>query len=150
MAKAGGKIKLLSQTEYYAPENDAPSQGTPHYKDYQYSSDAYSNTSPTAETFYTVTLSGLPATARAVFITGRLGSATSGYNDKLLWRPYGSSDTYAQSEHRQLGTIRGNTSWTNVNHIYGLVEVDSSGRFEVAVGNANTDIYIHGWTHYLV
>jgi hypothetical protein len=125
------------------PVANEPSLGTPHYHPSQWAAELYSNAAPAANTFYTVTVAGLPAGTNKIAITGYLLGSTAG--DQIHWRPFGSADTYLQSKHRTLGMV---PSANGYGFVCGPVTVDSSGRFEVAVGNAGTDIYIHGYSIY--
>ena len=112
-----------------------------HYHSSQYTADIYTNAAPVAGTFYTVTVTGLPAGTEEIEIAGHLFGTVGG--DWLVWRPYGSSDTFVQSGHRIIGMVPVNNSYGLVT---GLVTVDSFGRFQVAVNNAGTDIYIRGYS----
>lgn len=129
--------------QYIQPVAGEPSLGTDHYHPSQYAAEVYTNTSPTALTFYTVTVSGLPAGTKKINITGwALGATPSG---EVLWRPYGCTDTFVQSYHRTLGMIPFANSYVK---LHGEVTVDSSGRFQVAAGLADIDIHIRGYNLY--
>lgn len=107
----------------------------------------YSDTSPSAKNFDTVTLLSLPSLARRAIITGELYAPASGFNADLVWRPFGSTDTYTESKFRKIGYIRGASDYTRSAQVYGLVDVDSQGRFEISAESASCDIFLHGWTH---
>ena len=122
-----------------------PSLGKRHPHIYQFAANIYTNTSPVGGTFYTVTVSGLPAGTKAVEITGYINNGASG--SELRWRPYGSSDTSAQSTHRCI-------AMSSTAGVYGnfvaTVTVDASGRFEVVATDSGIDIYIRGYSFYFV
>jgi len=102
----------------------------------------YSNTAPAASTFYTVTVPNLPVGTKSVWITGYI-TGTHVAGTAVDWRPFGSTDTRVQSAHRQLAVAAANNAYAAIS---GMVEVDSAGRFEVCVTDANADIYIYGYT----
>jgi hypothetical protein len=138
-----GDVVFKKHITGYAPVPGEPSLGTLHYHPSQYAANVYTNTAPSATTFYTVTVAGLPAGTKTIEISGYiLGTAAS---DELVWRPYGSADTYLQSIHRSIGMV---PSASGYGHIQGTVNVDSSGRFQVAVNDNGTDIYIRGYSFY--
>lgn len=104
---------------------------------------AYSNTAPVASTFYTVTLTGLPIGTELVWISGFI-TGTHAAGTGIYWRPFGSTDTRAESSNRLLGIAGALNAYAAIS---GMVEVDPQGRFEICVTDANADIYVygHGW-----
>ena len=100
----------------------------------------YSNTAPTASTFYTVTFTKCPAGATGVVCFVRI-MGVAGSPDSMRWRPYGSADTYANSFHRKIVEVAsGLDAPTDGSQV--MIPVDSSFRVQVAVGNGESDIYV--------
>lgn len=104
----------------------------------------YSNLAPVANTFYTVTLTELPVGTRFVWIKGYV-SGTPAAGTQVYCRPFGSTDTVQQSRLRQLAMVGSVNDYALIS---GMVEVDSAGRFEICVTDANSDIYVYGYEFY--
>jgi hypothetical protein len=130
--------------QYIAPVASEPSLGTPHPHYYQFSAALYNQAATTANTWYTVTIAGLTAGVKAIFIVGYCTSAAAAGAD-VVWRPYGSADTRVQSSCRSIARV---PSAGGVCYIGRPVVVDSSGRFEVSCDSNNVQIVIQGYDLY--
>lgn len=145
---------VMSVLKNLVPKNDIvaaePSLRTPHYQQKTSSAWFYSNATPSAATWYTVTFTGFPAGATALMVYAEITTAAVGYSDHLRWRPYNNGDTYANSWHRTLVRGRGNSGWSSSYGASGIVVIDASGRVDFAIGDANSDINIANWVHYFL
>ena len=131
-ANSGGPFVPLLPNPIISGE---PSLGTPRPQTGTHTGWLYTNTTPTAITWYTVTFT-VPAGTKAV--TCGVGCVGSGAVDQLRWRPYNNGDSYANSFHRL--AISGPTNTEQDGQA--MVLVDSSGRVDFAVSFNNSNIKI--------
>jgi hypothetical protein len=97
---------------------------------------------PVADTFYTVTIGNLPIGTKMVWIAGYIDGTHAG-GTHIVWRPFGSTDTRMESACRMLGLAGALNDYALIS---GPVAVDSKGRFEICVTNANANIIIFGYS----
>ena len=121
----------MAGNSWQQPVAGEPSCGTLHFVASPTDANVYTNTTPTAGTWYTVTFTGIPAGTKAViaFVYGA-DSAAAGY---MFYRPYGSASADKMVPHRIVLCGGGAQA---------ILPVDSSGRVDIAVGAGTTDIYI--------
>ena len=127
MTKAGGKIRLLSSTEYYSSVAGEPSLGTPHPHECYLLPEATVKTVGT----YTIDVSGeVPAGATMMYFTGTFQSAT--INAEVYVESYDGSQVACHSYIQAV---------VSVATLVGLVRLDSSRRFRIRVVTATVILY---------
>lgn len=132
-AVTGGPFVPLLPNPLIAGE---PSLGTPHPKTGQQTTWFVNGVSPGASTWYTLTFTGLAAGTKAVKVYAVVVCGVT--EDHLEWRPYGSSDSYANSYHRRLvGHSPSGFTGAQVE-----IPVDANGKVDIAVAVAASTIYM--------
>lgn len=125
-----GDVKLHQTVTGYSPVPSEPSLGSPHHHVPTADTYVYTNTSPAANTWYAVDVSGdVPGGAKAGFVFVTVANQAS-----LIYTALSNSET--------VGIRNRNCVVASGGGAYVYVPLNSSRTFYIAVDNTTSDLYV--------